>query len=58
MLVFAGEAFDIDNEHKRLKSLLIGTHSHYKAVIDLFWLATMCHLYANVGPCPFLSPAL
>lgn len=24
MLVFAGEAFDIDNEYKRLKSLLIG----------------------------------
>lgn len=24
MLLFAGEAFDTDNEHKRLKSLLIG----------------------------------
>lgn len=24
MLVFAGEAFDTDNEHKRLKSLFIG----------------------------------
>lgn len=24
MLVFAGEAFDLDNDHKRLKSLLIG----------------------------------
>ena len=26
MLVFAGEAFDTDNEHKRLKSLLLGIH--------------------------------
>uniref|UniRef100_A0AAZ1X0M3 Ribosome production factor 2 homolog n=1 Tax=Oreochromis aureus TaxID=47969 RepID=A0AAZ1X0M3_OREAU len=25
MLVFAGEAFDTDNEHRRLKSLLTGT---------------------------------
>lgn len=25
LLVFAGEAFESDNEHKRLKSLLIGT---------------------------------
>lgn len=24
MLLFAGEAFDTDGEHKRLKSLLIG----------------------------------
>lgn len=35
MLVFAGEAFDLDNEHKRLKSLLIGMHSSFSVKVSL-----------------------
>lgn len=35
MLVFAGEAFDTDNEHKRLKSLLIGIHQLYSVNVFL-----------------------
>lgn len=33
MLVFAGDAFDTDGEHNRLKSLLLGIYQHY----SLFW---------------------
>lgn len=35
MLVFAGEAFDTDSEHKRLKSLLIGIHQLYSVNVFL-----------------------
>lgn len=52
MLVFAGEAFDTDNEHKRLKSLLIGKPRLYSVSVSAGF-ALFCLLY---HPCLFDPP--
>lgn len=49
MLIFAGEAFDTDNEHKRLKSLLIGRHC--EGVICVHLKRMLCFVFSFVGVC-------